>query len=200
MDSGWRQVKASGHPGGSLGLTIKTFNTNHIPHTYAKSMWSARILVLAVALTEVHTRDRTGGANCENWEVQGVQVQPNWEIHLHDGVHLQPKGKNCSVNANQTNWKVKDDAGKKIEKRWCGKRKEKASQEAQKRTALDLIPSTIKPCNGIEYRASRTSECFKSMYFKDFISSTDFNEKPYRHFLRDISIFIVFILRFHPYI
>ena len=48
------------------------------------------------------------------------------------------------------------------------KRKEKASQEAQKRTALDLIPSTIKPCNGIEYRASRTSECFKSMHFKDF--------------------------------
>ena len=40
----------------------------------------------------------------------------NWEIHLHDGVHLQPKGKNCSVNANQTNWKVKDDAGKKTEK------------------------------------------------------------------------------------
>ena len=69
-----------------------------------------------MALTEVHTRDRTGGANCENWEVQGVQVQPNWEIHLHDGVHLQPKGKNCSVNANQTNWKVKDDAGKKTEK------------------------------------------------------------------------------------
>ena len=43
-------------------------------------------------------------------------MQPNWEIHLHDGVHLQPKGKNCSVNANQTNWKVKDDAGKKTEK------------------------------------------------------------------------------------
>ena len=32
------QLKAGGHPGGSLGLTIKTFNTNHIPQTYAKSM------------------------------------------------------------------------------------------------------------------------------------------------------------------
>ena len=83
--------------------------------------------------------------------------------------------------------------GKKTKKGWCGKRKEKASQEAQNRIALDLIPSTIKPCNGIEYRASRTSECFKSMHFKDFISSTDF--------LRDTYIiFIVFILRFHPYI
>ena len=39
------QVTAGGHPGGSLGLTIKTFNTNHIPHTYMQSMSSARILV-----------------------------------------------------------------------------------------------------------------------------------------------------------
>ena len=101
----------------------------HSTHTYAKKHVISQNFS---SLTEVHMRDWTGGANCENWEVQGVQVQPNWEIHLHDGVHLQPEGKNC--NANQTNWKVKDDAGKKTEKLWRKENRKRMMWEKKRKS------------------------------------------------------------------